>query len=342
MPILLLPCKSCCFPNLPLSLNNYTSAYYQLQSVVFPANSKCPAPKITCFYPLFSIRSPVSSIFCKNSQNLASTHLTFSSRNNVFNVSSTQLSNNREDYITEGKEELELLHKPSPTPISKESVPEVDDKELDKDEVLEPFLKFFKPRDTIEELGEEENELEISEENSDLDAKDDEEAKKVNVEYYEPKPGDFVVGVVVSGNENKLDVNVGADFLGTMLTKEVLPLYDKEMEYLLCDTTEEFMVRGKLGIVKNDEAISGGPLPGKPVVETGTVLFAEVLGRTLSGRPLLSTRRLFRRIAWHRVRQVLFSLSFLLCLVLITTYYVMQASSVDIFCNFQELHSSFF
>ncbi|KAF2291084.1 hypothetical protein GH714_019750 [Hevea brasiliensis] len=109
------------------------------------------------------------------------------------------------------------------------------------------------------------------------------------------------------GNENKLDVNVGADLLGTMLTKEVLPLYDKEMEYLLCDMdkdSERFMVRGKMGIVKDEAAVSGGAGPGRPVVETGTILFAEVLGRTLSGRPLLSTRRLFRRIAWHRVRQV--------------------------------------
>ncbi|KAK8467571.1 hypothetical protein PHAVU_007G084200 [Phaseolus vulgaris] len=109
------------------------------------------------------------------------------------------------------------------------------------------------------------------------------------------------------GNENKLDVNVGADLLGTMLTKEVLPLYGKEMENLLFDVNrdaEDFMVQGKMGIVKNEEAISGVPVLGRPVVEIGTILFAEVLGRTFSGRPLLSTRRYFRRIAWHRVRQI--------------------------------------
>ncbi|XP_075637924.1 protein PIGMENT DEFECTIVE 338, chloroplastic-like [Castanea sativa] len=146
----------------------------------------------------------------------------------------------------------------------------------------------------------------VLEEKSDVDGRN-EEGKKVDIEYYEPKPGDFVVGVVVSGNENKLDVNVGADLLGTMLTKEVLPLYDKEMENLLCDTDKdanEVMVKGKMGIVKNDEALSGRQGLGRPVVEIGIVLFAEVLGRTLSGRPLLSTRRLFRRLAWHRVRQI--------------------------------------
>ena len=218
---------------------------------------------------------------------------------------------------TKDDEELELLNKPSPLPI--DNYLDTESEKPDKDEALAPFLKFFKGRDSEEEVEEEHL--------SDLEVKTDvngsnEEAKKVGVEYYEPKPGDFVVGVVVSGNENKLDVNVGADFLGTMLTKEVLPLYDKEMEYLLCDTdtdkdkdSAKFMVNGKMGIVKNDEALSGGPLPGRPVVETGTILFAEVLGRTLSGRPLLSTRRLFRRLAWHRVRQVLFSLFIFSCLL---------------------------
>ncbi|KAM1002186.1 hypothetical protein TB2_002540 [Malus domestica] len=48
----------------------------------------------------------------------------------------------------------------------------------------------------------------------------------------------------------------------------------------------------------------GEPVAEAPVVETGTVLFAEVHRRRLSGRPLLSTRRLSRQIARHRVRQI--------------------------------------
>lgn len=43
----------------------------------------------------------------------------------------------------------------------------------------------------------------------------------------------------------------------------------------------------------------------RTLVAPGTVVFAEVLGRTLSGRPLLSARRLFRRLAWHRARQIM-------------------------------------
>lgn len=175
-----------------------------------------------------------------------------------------------------------------------------------KEEVLEPFYKFFRDGKSAEETSDSED---VSEEIS----MEEEEDKKVSVEYYDPKQGDFVVGVVVSGNEYKLDVNIGADLLGTMLTKEVLPLYEKELDNLLCDfekNPEEFLMKGKMGIVRNEEALSGGLVAGQPVVEHGTVLFAEVLGRTLSGRPLISTRRLFRRLAWHRVRQVLFSAFF--------------------------------
>lgn len=204
--------------------------------------------------------------------------------------------------------ELELLGKPSPilveTAPAAEEVQESRKPEID--EALAPFLKFFKARESSE--GKEEGYKELGE--LGLIEEEEESKEEVKVEYYCPKPGDFVLGVVVSGNENKLDVNVGSDLLGTMLTKEVLPLYEQEMSYLLCDLgkdAEEFMVPGKIGIVNEEEALSGEQLQGRPVVETGTVIFAEVLGRTLSGRPLLSTRRLFKRVAWHRVRQVLSS-----------------------------------
>lgn len=219
-------------------------------------------------------------------------------KNGVFEDFTDTISPKRPENGEE-TEELELLNKPLPKQVDNEFVEELEvdePKKPGKDEILEPFYKFFRPFE--EEISQNESSIE-------------EKSAKVDVEYYEPKSGDFVVGVVVSGNENRLDVNVGADVLGTMLTKEVLPLYDKELDNLLCDLekdAEEFMVKGKIGIVRNDEAMSGEPKPGRPVVEPGTVLFAEVLGRTLGGRPLLSTRKLFRRIAWHRVRQVLFVL----------------------------------
>uniref|UniRef100_A0A2P2KXF8 S1 RNA-binding domain-containing family protein n=1 Tax=Rhizophora mucronata TaxID=61149 RepID=A0A2P2KXF8_RHIMU len=263
-----------------------------LKSPSFPSFTSCWSLKTLSFSKIFRLWRVTHVSFC-------------SYKDPVDDLASTQLPEKAQKGRIRENDELELLNKPSPVAVDNDSALESDkeSKKIDKDEALAPFLKFFKPRDSMEEVTEREGD----EEQTNLLNDDKGVAQKLNVDYYEPKPGDFVVGVVVSGNENKLDVNVGADLLGTMLTKEVLPLYDKEMEYLSCDVkkdTEVIIVKGRMGIVKDEAALGGGPGPGRPVVETGTVLFAEVLGRTLSGRPLLSTRRLFRRIAWHRVRQI--------------------------------------
>lgn len=207
-------------------------------------------------------------------------------------------------------QELGLLTKPSPKqpsittddPLGSDAEDETQPQVLDEADALAPFLKFFKPRGEGEEKKEGKDGVGVG----NFEKKGSENGK-VLVEYYEPKAGDFVVGVVVYGSENKLDVNVGADMLGTMLKKEVLPLYGKDMDYLLCDVNEgagEFMRDGRMGIMKSEEAMGGQVVPGRPIVEAGAVLFAEVLGRTLSGRPLLSARRYFTRLAWHRVRQI--------------------------------------
>ncbi|KAL4180667.1 hypothetical protein AMTRI_Chr12g267010 [Amborella trichopoda] len=198
--------------------------------------------------------------------------------------------------------ELELLEKPTAMAPSSDSEETHVSEPLKPEKVLAPFLRFFKPRDSTEEPQE-------MDESEQVKREKEKDSKMVKVEYYDPKAGDLVVGVVLSGNENKLDVSIGADRLGTMLTKEILPFYDDEMAHLLCDLSEkkgkEVLGPGKIGIIREEEAIREvEKREGRPVVEPGTVIFAEVLGRTLSGRPLLSTRRLARRIAWHRVRQV--------------------------------------
>ncbi|KAL9234220.1 hypothetical protein vseg_009115 [Gypsophila vaccaria] len=219
----------------------------------------------------------------RNKQILGAVHIAFCKARNISeDLTCTQTSDKSPKGKFDDTEWLELINKPT---------------KPDQDEAFEPFLKFLKSD------GIEEDEAEV---NSDSIAHET-DSKKIGVEYYEPKLGDFVVGVVVSGNENKLDVNVGADTLGTMLTKEVLPLYDKEMDYLLCDldkNAEEFMANGKMGVIQDDDSVSRKPAFGKPIVDIETVIFAEVLGRTHSGRPLLSSRRYFRQIALHRVRQI--------------------------------------
>ncbi|XP_010263847.1 PREDICTED: uncharacterized protein LOC104602009 [Nelumbo nucifera] len=303
------PCKCLNFLSSSVPLN-FSAARKIIQN---RENSSTPKFVVSKTPTLFSVSvtgSPKNLVFLPKSPFCRKTHVFLCSSNDEFETSrGTQVSNKPESERLEEMEELELLGKPALITVRNASVEEekvAEPRKPEEDEALAPFLKFFKARDSLEQG--EVSELEVTDEEvSEEEREEKEENKKVSVEYYEPKPGDFVVGVVVSGNENKLDVNVGADLLGTMLTKEVLPLYDQELPYLLCDMekdSEEFMVRGKMGIVQDEDAMSGEPVPGRPVVETGTVLFAEVLGRTLSGRPLLSTRRLFRRVAWHRVRQI--------------------------------------
>lgn len=225
-----------------------------------------------------------------------------------------------------GDSEVELLGKPAlahPPSVEENEEEEEEDgekdtadnepnKTQDMEDALAPFLKFFKSRDAAEIDGiDEDGDLGMFVDSPKVDETVKAESSDKNavaVEYYDPKPGDFVVGVVVSGNENKLDVNVGADYLGTMLTKEMMPLNSGEIESSLFDLekdAEQLMVNGKLGIVKDDEGFKGEWMQESPIVAIGTVIFAEVLGRTLSGRPLLSARRMFRRVAWHRVRQVI-------------------------------------
>ncbi|KAL6615013.1 hypothetical protein ACP70R_037283 [Stipagrostis hirtigluma subsp. patula] len=124
--------------------------------------------------------------------------------------------------------------------------------------------------------------------------------------HYDPKPGDFAVGVVVSGTEARLDVAIGADRLATLLAKELLPL-----DRAGADAADPAAPPrpGTMGVVAgpavDEEEARKQKRGSRALVAPGTVVFAEVLGRTLSGRPLLSARRLFRRLAWHRARQIM-------------------------------------
>ncbi|KAK8470248.1 hypothetical protein PHAVU_004G089600 [Phaseolus vulgaris] len=285
MTLVLCSCKPLLLPNSSLPLNHVRNP---LRNKQYANPVKPQSPKFCPFANKFTI--------------LGATHVPLCSKN--------------EEFVIDGRiqkfETLELLDKPSLVSIRNGSSSEIDvhrEKVPTEEEALAltSFEKFLKGGDdSVVQEKEDGGVLEGSKGRDDV-GDESGENKKGCAEYYEPKPGDFVVGVVVSGNENKLNVNVGSDLLGTMLTKEVLPLYSKEMEQLLCDVNkaeENFMVEGRMGIVKNDDAMNGGPLPRGTVLEIGTILFAEVLGRTLAGRPLLSSRRLFRRIAWHRLRQI--------------------------------------
>ncbi|KAL1357779.1 hypothetical protein HN51_009651 [Arachis hypogaea] len=281
MPLILSPCKSLCFPNCTLPLSH-----------------------VTAFRNNFH-RNPMKLPYTERDKFsiLRAAHVEFSSMSEKFDGFSSNQSS-QEALDGEGTQDqehakLELRNKPSTT--AKNEVFMESERGSTEDEGLSPFLKFFKENGSVEEREENDGLLEVSKERDDM-VDESEEVKKDNAEYYEPKPGDFVIGVVVSGTESKLNVNVGAELLATMLTKEVLPLNTREMEHLLFDLEKDeqnFNVQGRMGILKNEDAING-----IPVAQVGTVVFAEVLGRTLTDRALLSSRRLFRRIAWHRLRQI--------------------------------------
>ena len=102
-----------------------------------------------------------------------------------------------------------------------------------------------------------------------------------------------------------LDIAVGADHLATLLAKELLPLDRDGGDFAARAASPR---PGSVGVVASpavdEEATRKHNRGSRALVAPGTVVFTEVLGRTLSGRPLLSARRLFRRLAWHRARQV--------------------------------------
>nr|BAJ92840.1 predicted protein [Hordeum vulgare subsp. vulgare] len=205
----------------------------------------------------------------------------------------------------EGGEELHLLDKPFPSP----SAPEEDEPEPEAApapstaDALAPYLNFFQVKGAEADVAA-------------TAGKDSSEGGPGTggrgVIYFDPKPGDLVAGVVVGGDARALDVDVGAGGEpALMLTKEAAPASPEEFAYLACDVASggarEFAAEGRVGVAVGGVDLKVGRT-GKekcaPVVGVGTVVFAEVLGRTLGGRPLLSARRLFRRVAWHRVRQI--------------------------------------
>ncbi|KAG5087915.1 hypothetical protein JHK86_000527 [Glycine max] len=159
-------------------------------------------------------------------------------------------------------ETLELLDKPSLVPIKNESFSEIDvhsENVCIEEDVLAPFLKFFKgSSDSVVEEEEVGGVLEGSKERGD----ESEEAKKTSwLISWDCSRDRCFCGFRTSGLEkNQLP--------GTMLTKEVFPLFSKEMEHLLCDVNnveECSTIQGKIGILKNDDAINGIKQLGEPI-----------------------------------------------------------------------------
>ncbi|KAH9320768.1 hypothetical protein KI387_015407, partial [Taxus chinensis] len=153
-----------------------------------------------------------------------------------------------------------------------------------------------------------------------LNQMDEPEEEEKDLEYYSPKMGDLVAGVVVSRQENRLQINIGSERLACMYLNEFYPINHPETVRISCEMPAEIntegksestsaaaasvdddcdrFVDGRMGILMDKGA------PTSSVIEEGTVLYAEVLGHALSGEPLLSSRLSARKIAWQRLRQI--------------------------------------
>eukprot|EP00252_Welwitschia_mirabilis_P015575 TRINITY_DN3435_c0_g1_i3.p1 TRINITY_DN3435_c0_g1~~TRINITY_DN3435_c0_g1_i3.p1 ORF type:complete len:413 (+),score=51.58 TRINITY_DN3435_c0_g1_i3:180-1418(+) len=138
-------------------------------------------------------------------------------------------------------------------------------------------------------------------------------------EYYEPKIGDLVAGVIVSSNKRRFQVDIGAESLAILHSDEVSPCESVEYERMLCQwpaksdaespslgpSDDDLFYGGKRGILSIESTSIGKNVKGESsTLEEGTVVFVDVVGRTLSGLCLISSRRVGRRVAWQRVRQL--------------------------------------
>jgi hypothetical protein len=134
------------------------------------------------------------------------------------------------------------------------------------------------------------------------------------LEYYIPKVGDQVMGVVVSGNHSKLDIAIGAEKLGHMFVSEMFPLDKRDLAENMWEMPEGDSLAtsgvapppplGQALTVKDEEVLSMGGVDTHLPVEVGTILTMDVKGQMASGAALLSARSVARRNAWNRVQQV--------------------------------------
>lgn len=146
-------------------------------------------------------------------------------------------------------------------------------------------------------------------------------------EYYVPRVGDMVLGVVVDATKRGCDVQIGSARLARMEAKEVRPLnvFEKKTNGTWQLPPNETEGGGEVETAAAAEAV---PLPlGQcAIVDDGTsgdgpecaydrlrryaepeisaLLVCKVTGTTISGRPQVSLRSASEDMAWTRLRQI--------------------------------------
>jgi hypothetical protein len=131
------------------------------------------------------------------------------------------------------------------------------------------------------------------------------------LECYVPEIGHRVLGVVVSGSRTKFDVDIGAAKLGELKVSKLFPLdrfqvkHDKWIFPDEVDVRETFSKppHGRPCMVYDEEVFAYED-PALFLIDIGTVLELIVIGKSVSGNPILSARKAAERIAWDRVKQV--------------------------------------
>lgn len=125
--------------------------------------------------------------------------------------------------------------------------------------------------------------------------------------YYEPREGDLILGAVMFMNDQKVDLEIGAELSALMPLRDLQPRSQnvEKMFFEIPSSEDSFNVPLGASLLVTDKMDFDGP-PGNGAVDIGTVVLAEVTGRTIiDGRAILSCKSPAQRLAWCRLEQLM-------------------------------------
>lgn len=139
------------------------------------------------------------------------------------------------------------------------------------------------------------------------------ELSVVRTQSYAPNEKDIVLGAVISASDQKLDLEIGAEQPALMLSRDLGTSFESLDNIFFklpsdedSQSLEGFVAPVGKSLIVEDLRAYDGASPLGSVVHVGTVVTAEVQGLTLGeGRAILSVRPPAKRIAWHRIKQLM-------------------------------------
>lgn len=124
-------------------------------------------------------------------------------------------------------------------------------------------------------------------------------------QFYVPQEGDLVLGAVTLINDQKVDLEIGAELSALMPLRDLQPLlqHTGSMYFEISNEDGLSVPLGESLLVK-DDALSSCSCSG--MVDIGTIVVAEVIGKTIiDGRAILSCKSAAQKLAWHRIDQLM-------------------------------------